>query len=116
MPYEDERRTDLCSVEELVEFANDLFGITRCWSQLTPSESCAVIGHCPSILGNFCLDVVPTQNSGHQAGFKNHGGAALAHREQVQALPLQIHQAARRRIALAASSGSYLLENPNGKT
>src|ERR1700683_1249391 len=116
MSNENKRRGNVRSLEESVEFADDLLGIARRWTRITPAKSCAIIAHGA---GGFCdlrLDALPAEHGRHQARLQDHSRAATTHGQQVQTMALQVEHLPRSRMPPAIPSRRHLLVNPSGQT
>jgi hypothetical protein len=101
--------------QQLAEFFGNVRGVSRRGSWVAPSESRTVVTDSASYLGDFRLDICPTEDSRHQAGFENDGGASLATREQMQSAAIEIYKLTRRGMAFAVACRPCLLVEPTSQ-
>src|SRR5688572_17347526 len=92
-------------LKQSVEFFCELLHGGRSRTGLTPASTSTIIGADPRGLRYFWLyPATPTRRPIAHARVDHHGGTAAASAVEVQTIPADIHQLARRRISLCIRS------------
>ena len=86
MPDQNVGRLDAGALQHIVQFHGDVAGGADGAAWAAPAEAAAIVGCGAGKAGDGLLNVKPVQIGGGDAGFKEHGRAARAFFEQVEAV------------------------------
>ena len=105
MPDHDVRAGDPGVAEQRVQLAGDVRGVPRPGAGLAPPQTGPVVGVHPGRPRDLLLHQRPVSGHVPECGVEDHGRAALTDAGEVQPVPTDVDQQARRRLGPLGTAG-----------